>query len=213
MSNIMETFWIMSIWYFTERSAARASSLSWASVFLKVGNLFGCLSCVFVIVLDFPLIVSHKVFSHFTYFISTHWQFNNQDVDEIPTCVFLCSCWWDASSIFVDYDVCTGAPCEQQCTDHFGRVVCTCYPGYRYDRERHRNREKPYCLGETLAHWDYLSLKIMLGVYFGLSCLLEDTLYCRLGVCHILLYFLFISKYSNLPTIKHSNNKHGWKWR
>uniref|UniRef100_A0A8C6S391 Collagen and calcium binding EGF domains 1 n=1 Tax=Neogobius melanostomus TaxID=47308 RepID=A0A8C6S391_9GOBI len=45
-----------------------------------------------------------------------------------------------------DFDVCAGAPCEQQCTDHFGRVVCTCYPGYRYDRERHRNREKPYCL-------------------------------------------------------------------
>ncbi|CDQ91273.1 unnamed protein product [Oncorhynchus mykiss] len=51
-----------------------------------------------------------------------------------------------------DYDVCDGAPCEQQCTDHFGRVVCTCYPGYRYDRERHRNREKPYCLGETWSH-------------------------------------------------------------
>ncbi|XP_071385530.1 collagen and calcium-binding EGF domain-containing protein 1 isoform X2 [Centroberyx affinis] len=45
-----------------------------------------------------------------------------------------------------DYDVCAGAPCEQQCTDHFGRVVCTCYPGYRYDRERHRSREQPYCL-------------------------------------------------------------------
>ncbi|XP_051532801.1 collagen and calcium-binding EGF domain-containing protein 1-like [Myxocyprinus asiaticus] len=45
-----------------------------------------------------------------------------------------------------DYDVCAGAPCEQQCTDHFGRVVCTCYSGYRYDRERHKNREKPYCL-------------------------------------------------------------------
>ncbi|XP_055369471.1 collagen and calcium-binding EGF domain-containing protein 1 isoform X2 [Betta splendens] len=45
-----------------------------------------------------------------------------------------------------DYDVCAGAPCEQQCTDHFGRVVCTCYAGYRYDRERHRNRDKPYCL-------------------------------------------------------------------
>ncbi|XP_077353569.1 collagen and calcium-binding EGF domain-containing protein 1 [Festucalex cinctus] len=45
-----------------------------------------------------------------------------------------------------DYDVCAGAPCEQQCSDHFGRVVCTCYPGYRYHRERHRNREKPYCL-------------------------------------------------------------------
>ncbi|XP_069483172.1 collagen and calcium-binding EGF domain-containing protein 1 [Ambystoma mexicanum] len=45
-----------------------------------------------------------------------------------------------------DYDVCAEAPCEQQCTDNFGRVVCTCYPGYRYDRERHRNRVKPYCL-------------------------------------------------------------------
>uniref|UniRef100_A0A8C6KK38 Collagen and calcium binding EGF domains 1 n=1 Tax=Nothobranchius furzeri TaxID=105023 RepID=A0A8C6KK38_NOTFU len=45
-----------------------------------------------------------------------------------------------------DYDVCASAPCEQQCTDHFGRVVCTCYPGFRYDRERHRRREKPYCL-------------------------------------------------------------------
>uniref|UniRef100_H2ZUI2 Collagen and calcium binding EGF domains 1 n=1 Tax=Latimeria chalumnae TaxID=7897 RepID=H2ZUI2_LATCH len=45
-----------------------------------------------------------------------------------------------------DYDVCAGAPCEQQCTDNFGRVLCTCYLGYRYDRQRHRNREKPYCL-------------------------------------------------------------------
>ncbi|MBN3279423.1 CCBE1 protein, partial [Polyodon spathula] len=45
-----------------------------------------------------------------------------------------------------DYDVCAGVPCEQQCTDHFGRVLCTCYAGYRYDRDRHRNREKPYCL-------------------------------------------------------------------
>ncbi|CAL8317715.1 unnamed protein product [Lota lota] len=45
-----------------------------------------------------------------------------------------------------EYDVCAGAPCEQQCTDHFGRVVCTCYRGYRYDRERHRTRDQPYCL-------------------------------------------------------------------
>ncbi|XP_047553478.1 collagen and calcium-binding EGF domain-containing protein 1 isoform X5 [Lutra lutra] len=45
-----------------------------------------------------------------------------------------------------DYDVCAEAPCEQQCTDNFGRVLCTCYPGFRYDRERHRRREKPYCL-------------------------------------------------------------------
>ncbi|KAG7242597.1 hypothetical protein INR49_020310, partial [Caranx melampygus] len=43
-------------------------------------------------------------------------------------------------------DVCAASPCEQQCTDNFGRVVCTCYPGYRFDRERHRNHKSPYCL-------------------------------------------------------------------
>ncbi|XP_056135149.1 collagen and calcium-binding EGF domain-containing protein 1-like [Lampris incognitus] len=43
-------------------------------------------------------------------------------------------------------DVCAGSPCEQQCTDNFGRVICTCYPGYRFDRERHRNHKSPYCL-------------------------------------------------------------------
>ncbi|KAM6979597.1 collagen and calcium-binding EGF domain-containing protein 1-like [Aplochiton taeniatus] len=43
-------------------------------------------------------------------------------------------------------DVCAGSPCEQQCTDNFGRVVCTCYPGYRFDREMHRTHQQPYCL-------------------------------------------------------------------
>ncbi|MGH0167202.1 UNVERIFIED_CONTAM: hypothetical protein FKN15_052034 [Acipenser sinensis] len=41
---------------------------------------------------------------------------------------------------------CAGSSCEQQCTDNFGRVLCTCYPGYRFDRERHRNHQHPYCL-------------------------------------------------------------------
>ncbi|XP_015198911.1 collagen and calcium-binding EGF domain-containing protein 1-like isoform X2 [Lepisosteus oculatus] len=43
-------------------------------------------------------------------------------------------------------DVCAHSPCEQQCTDNFGRVLCTCYPGYRFDRERHRNHQHPYCV-------------------------------------------------------------------
>ncbi|XP_007908237.1 collagen and calcium-binding EGF domain-containing protein 1-like [Callorhinchus milii] len=45
-----------------------------------------------------------------------------------------------------DTDVCAESRCEQQCTDNFGRVVCTCYPGYRFDRQRHRNHQSPYCL-------------------------------------------------------------------
>ncbi|XP_051580514.1 collagen and calcium-binding EGF domain-containing protein 1-like isoform X2 [Myxocyprinus asiaticus] len=43
-------------------------------------------------------------------------------------------------------DVCEGSPCEQQCTDNFGRVLCTCYHGYRFDRERHRQHLHPYCI-------------------------------------------------------------------
>ncbi|XP_067245596.1 collagen and calcium-binding EGF domain-containing protein 1-like isoform X2 [Chanodichthys erythropterus] len=43
-------------------------------------------------------------------------------------------------------DVCAGSPCEQQCTDNFGRVLCTCYEGFRFDRERHRQRQHPYCI-------------------------------------------------------------------
>ncbi|XP_034640717.1 collagen and calcium-binding EGF domain-containing protein 1-like [Trachemys scripta elegans] len=43
-------------------------------------------------------------------------------------------------------DVCADFPCEQQCTDNFGRVLCTCFPGYRFDRERHKTYLHPYCL-------------------------------------------------------------------
>ncbi|XP_056126318.1 collagen and calcium-binding EGF domain-containing protein 1-like [Rhinichthys klamathensis goyatoka] len=43
-------------------------------------------------------------------------------------------------------DVCAGSPCEQQCTDNFGRVLCTCFHGYRFHRERHRQHLHPYCI-------------------------------------------------------------------
>lgn len=45
--------------------------------------------------------------------------------------------------------MCAASPCEQQCTDNFGQVVCTCYLGYRFDRERHRSHRSPYCLGQS----------------------------------------------------------------
>lgn len=43
-------------------------------------------------------------------------------------------------------DVCAGSPCEQQCTDNFGRVLCTCFHGYRFHRDRHRQHLHPYCI-------------------------------------------------------------------
>ncbi|XP_055648681.1 collagen and calcium-binding EGF domain-containing protein 1-like [Falco peregrinus] len=53
---------------------------------------------------------------------------------------------WATKACNKDYSVFAKAPCEEQCIDNFERVLCTCYPGYCYDQERHRNREKPFCL-------------------------------------------------------------------
>lgn len=64
---------------------------------------------------------------------------------------------------FLDYDVCVEVFCEQQCIDNFGRVLCICYLGYRYDRERYRKREKSYCLGV----WALRIIFQFLGIYFS----------------------------------------------
>nr|XP_033789391.1 collagen and calcium-binding EGF domain-containing protein 1 [Geotrypetes seraphini] len=78
-----------------------------------------------------------------------------------------------------DYDVCAEAPCEQQCTDNFGRVLCTCYPGYRYDRERHRNREKPYCLDidECISSNETLCSQICINTPGSFRCGCQDGYY------------------------------------
>ncbi|XP_023209885.1 collagen and calcium-binding EGF domain-containing protein 1-like [Centruroides sculpturatus] len=45
-----------------------------------------------------------------------------------------------------DKDPCDLNLCEQRCSLYFGRVICTCYHGYRFDPERHRAQIEPYCL-------------------------------------------------------------------
>lgn len=66
---------------------------------------------------------------------------------------FMLISFWPLSA---GVDVCAASPCEQQCTDNFGRVVCTCYPGYRFDRERHRNHKSPYCLGQCILMYHFV---------------------------------------------------------
>lgn len=73
-----------------------------------------------------------------------------------------------ALSLCVGVDVCAASPCEQQCTDNFGRVVCTCYPGYRFDRERHRNHKSPYCLGQYAL---FLPPKVILLTTMSILCM------------------------------------------
>ncbi|KAK4289475.1 hypothetical protein Pmani_037557 [Petrolisthes manimaculis] len=43
-------------------------------------------------------------------------------------------------------DPCTQNFCEQKCSVYFGRVICTCYSGYRFSPENHKRGVQPVCL-------------------------------------------------------------------
>lgn len=43
-------------------------------------------------------------------------------------------------------DPCTQNFCEQKCSVYFGRVICTCFSGYRFSPENHKRGIQPVCL-------------------------------------------------------------------
>lgn len=43
-------------------------------------------------------------------------------------------------------DPCSQNFCEQKCSVFFGRVICTCFSGYRFSPENHKRGIKPVCL-------------------------------------------------------------------
>ncbi|KAK7071286.1 Collagen and calcium-binding EGF domain-containing protein 1 [Halocaridina rubra] len=43
-------------------------------------------------------------------------------------------------------DPCSQNFCEQKCSVYFGRVICTCYSGYRFSPEHHKRGLTPVCL-------------------------------------------------------------------
>lgn len=43
-------------------------------------------------------------------------------------------------------DPCSQNFCEQKCSVYFGRVICTCYSGYRFSPENHKRGIKPVCI-------------------------------------------------------------------
>ena len=49
-----------------------------------------------------------------------------------------------------DQDPCSLDLCEQKCSVFFGRVICTCFGGYKFHPENQKNGIRPYCIG-TLA--------------------------------------------------------------
>ena len=40
-----------------------------------------------------------------------------------------------------DINPCSLNLCEQRCSVYFGRVVCTCFSGFRFNREKHTNQQ------------------------------------------------------------------------
>lgn len=43
-------------------------------------------------------------------------------------------------------DPCSQNFCEQKCSVYFGRVICTCFSGYRFSPENHKRGIQPVCL-------------------------------------------------------------------
>jgi hypothetical protein len=52
--------------------------------------------------------------------------------------------------VAADKDPCTLIDlCEQKCSVFFGRVICTCFAGYKFSADNQKAGIKPYCLGKT----------------------------------------------------------------
>ena len=47
-----------------------------------------------------------------------------------------------------DQDPCSLDLCEQKCSVFFGRVICTCFAGYKFHAENQKNGLRPYCIGK-----------------------------------------------------------------
>lgn len=45
-----------------------------------------------------------------------------------------------------DQDPCSLDLCEQKCSVFFGRVICTCFGGYKFHPENQKNGIRPYCI-------------------------------------------------------------------
>ena len=44
-----------------------------------------------------------------------------------------------------DTDPCSMNLCEQKCSVFFGRVVCTCFAGYKFNLDKHKAGISPAC--------------------------------------------------------------------
>jgi hypothetical protein len=47
-------------------------------------------------------------------------------------------------------DPCSLQLCEQRCSVYLQKVVCTCFPGYRFNAEKQKQGLKPVCEGKPL---------------------------------------------------------------
>ena len=52
--------------------------------------------------------------------------------------------------ILAEKDPCSLDLCEQKCSVFFGRVICTCYAGYKFHADNQKNGIRPYCIGTSI---------------------------------------------------------------
>ena len=58
-------------------------------------------------------------------------------------------------------DPCSLQLCEQRCSVYLQKIVCTCFPGYRFNADKQKQGIKPVCEGKFLL----LTLKELCGFH------------------------------------------------
>ena len=70
-------------------------------------------------------------------------------------------------------DPCKLSVCEQNCSVYFGRIICTCFSGYRFNALNHKNGIRPVCEGMNFVKFTYLYYIHLPALHFGYLILRE----------------------------------------
>jgi hypothetical protein len=76
----------------------------------------------------------------------------SMDLSSIQLCnAMICLILLCFRCIHKSVNPCSLQLCEQRCSVYLQKVVCTCFPGYRFNAEKQKQGLKPVCEGKMLT--------------------------------------------------------------